>query len=179
MELENNKLIRRCLAGETSAQRELYEAYRVPLFRVCLRYANDRAEAEDMLQEGFIKIFQDLKHYRGAGAFGGWMRKVVVNIALQHIRKRKKLFPPIDLQEVHEKFQTDEDIHSDLNAQALTQLVQQLPPGYRAVFNLYVIEGFSHKEIAAQLGITPSTSKSQLFKAKATLRGMLEKLIIS
>lgn len=179
MELETKNLIRRCLAGESSAQGALYAAYKVPLFRVCLRYANDRAEAEDMLQDGFIKIFQDLKNYRGTGAFGGWMRKVVVNIALQHIRKRKKLFPSIDLQDVQEKFQTDENIHSDLNAQALTQLVQQLPAGYRAVFNLYVIDGFSHKEIAEQLGITTSTSKSQLFKAKATLRGMLEKLIIS
>ncbi len=179
MELDNNQLIRKCLAGNPSAQKALYEAYKVPLFRVCLRYANDRAEAEDMLQDGFIKIFQDLKNYRGTGAFGGWMRKLMVNVALQHLRKKKRLFPPIDLQEVHEQFQTDEDIHAEINAKALTQLVQQLPPGYRAVFNLYVIEGYSHKEIAEQLGITLSTSKSQLFKAKATLRGILEKMIIN
>lgn len=179
MERANNQLIRRCLAGNPAAQRELYEAFKVPLFRVCLRYAKDRSEAEDMLQDGFIKIFQDLKNYRGTGVFAGWMRKVMVNTALQHLRKQKKMFPSIDLQEVHDQFETDEDIHSDLNAKALTQLVQQLPAGYRAVFNLYVIEGYSHQEIAQQLGITTSTSKSQLFKAKASLRGLLEKLIIS
>ena len=149
------------------------------MFRVCLRYANDRSEAEDMLQEGFIIAFRDLKNYRGEGVLGAWLRRVMVNIALQYIRKRKKLFPSVDLQELGEQFQNDEDIHADLNAKALTKLIQQLPPGYRTVFNLYVVEGFTHKEIAEQLGITESTSKTQLFKAKAMLKGMLEKLIIS
>ncbi len=179
MKLDEKKIIQRCLAGEAQAQRTLYETYKVPLFRVCMRYAQDRSEAEDILQDGFIKIFADLAKYRGTGAFGGWMNRVMVNVALQHIRRRKRLFPPIDLQETQEQFQSEEDIHSELNAKALTQLVQQLPPGYRAVFNLYVIEGYSHKEIAEQLGITTSTSKTQLFKAKATLKGLLEKLIVS
>ncbi len=172
-------MIQRCLAGEAQAQRKLYDTYKVPLFRICMRYAQDRSEAEDILQDGFVKIFADLPKYRGSGAFGGWLHRVVVNVALQHIRRRRRLFPAIDLQEVHEQVPSDEDIHSDLNAKALTQLIQQLPPGYRAVFNLYVIEGYSHKEIAEQLGITTSTSKTQLFKAKATLKGLLEKLIVS
>lgn len=149
------------------------------MFRICLRYSNSRTEAEDTLQEGFIKIFRDLHQFSSSGPLGAWMRKVMVNTALQEIRKRKHLFPTIDISQLQQQFRTEEDIHSNLHAQALTKMVQSLPPGYRAVFNMYVVEGYSHKEIAEKLAISISTSKSQLFKAKAALKVILEKKMAS
>ena len=178
-ELTDENLVKGCLRKEPGAQRTLYEKYKVMLFRVCLRYAKDRLEAEDMLQEGFIKIFQDLPQYSGKGALGGWMRKVMVNIALQMLRKNKRLQATVELDHIANEYQTQEDVHDHLGAQALTRLIQQLPDGYRVVFNLYVVEGFSHQEIAEKLNITVSTSKSQLFKAKSRLRNMLENIIVN
>lgn len=146
---------------------------------MCLRYAKDRPEAEDMLQDGFIKIFADIHQYKGSGALGGWMRKVMVNTALQHLRKQKRRGNPLEITEIADSYQAEETILSDLGARALTSLIQKLPPGYRAVFNLYVIEGYSHREIAEQLAVTESTTKSQLSKAKAMLRRLLEKNLVS
>ncbi len=167
--IEKN-LLEGCLKNDRSCQRTLYEKYKVPLFRVCLRYAKDRMQAEDMLQDGFIKIFSDLHQFNFQGSFEGWMRRVMVNTALQHIRKHKKFRDTIDLDQLNEAFQTSEVATDQLNVQALTRLIQKLPDGYRTVFNLYVIEGFPHKEIAGLLGISENTSKSQLSKAKALLR---------
>lgn len=173
------KLVRECLRKKPEAQRALYEQHKVMLFRVCLRYAKDRLEAEDMLQDGFIKIFQDLKQYQGKGALGAWMRKVVVNTALQHLRKNKRLQAEVELDQIADTHHTGEDVFARLGAEALTRLVQQLPDGYRVVFNMYVVEGYAHKEIAEKLGFTTNTSKSQLSKAKATLRKMLEKIMVN
>lgn len=179
LEAQDRILLKECLRKNKEAQRQLYEKYKVPMFRLCLRYAKDRPEAEDLLQEGFIKVFTDLSKYRGDGALGGWIRRVVLNVALQHLRKKKKLFQTVEIEEISEHRAAEEVIFSSFGAKALTQMIQQLPRGYQTVFNLYVIEGFSHKEIAKQLGCTESTSKSQLSKAKAMLRRMLEKSMIS
>ncbi len=172
MNLTDNQLAKKCQKGNPTAQRALYEKYKVPMFRLCLRYARDRPGAEDILQEGFIKVFKDIKGYKGTGALGGWIRKVMVNTALAQIRKDAKLFVVENLDSA-----TDvpglEDIYSMLEAKALTKLIQKLPDGYRIVFNMYVVEGYAHKEIADQLQITTSTSKSQLSKAKAHLRKMV------
>ena len=149
------------------------------MFRLCLRYAKDKAEAEDILQDGFIKVFADLAKYRGDGALGGWIRRVILNVALQHVRKQKKQFQIVEIDQISETRYSEEIVFSQFGARALTQLIQQLPPGYRTVFNLYVVEGYSHKEIAEKLNFTVSTSKSQLSKAKAMLRQMLEKRLIS
>lgn len=177
--LTEKDLLEGCLKGDNSFQKALYEKYKVQLFRVCLRYAKDKMEAEDMLQDGFIKIFSDLHQYSGQGALGGWLRRVVVNIALQHIRKNKRFQDTVDLEYISNEFQTSEIAHSNLNAQALTKIIQQLPLGYKTVFNLYVIEGYSHKEIAEMLQINVNTSKSQLSKAKAMLRSILEKKMVN
>jgi len=172
-------IINGCLKGDSNSQKALYERFKVPMFRICLRYAKDRAEAEDMLQDGFIKVFADLHQYKGTGALGGWIRRVMVNVALQQIRKKKNLFSSIEIEQVANNYDTGEDIYATLGAQALIKMVQQLPPGYRTVFNLFVIEGYSHQEIGEQLGISSNTSKSQLSKAKASLRKMLEKVMIN
>ena len=179
MEALERKLLEGCLKKDKNAQRQLYERYKVPMFRLCLRYAKDKPEAEDILQEGFIKVFTDLPKYRGEGALGGWIRRVILNIALQHLRKQKKIFPTVEIEEVSESRAAEEVIFSGFGARELTKMIQKLPRGYQTVFNLYVIEGFSHKEIADQLGFTVNTSKSQLSKAKAMLRRMLEKSMIS
>ncbi len=176
--MSENQIIQGCLEGHRLSQRRLYEAYKVPMFRICLRYATNRTEAEDMLQDGFIRVFTDLHQYKGQGALGGWIRKVIVNSALQYLRKNKKHTATTDIQAIHQTHFAESDIHYQLNAQALTQLIQQLPTGYRLVFNLYVIEGYTHKEIAEQLQININTSKSQLSKAKAALRKKLETIII-
>lgn len=167
------QLTKRCLNGDSKAQRTLYETFKVPMFRLCLRYANNRQTAEDMLQDGFIMVFKDLKHYKGSGALGGWIRKVMINVALQHIRKRVKLFAIEELEAANQITSKEETIYEQLGAKELTMLIQQLPDGYRMVFNLYVVEGYAHKEIADLLNISVSTSKSQLFKAKAQLRHLV------
>lgn len=148
------------------------------MFGVCMRYAKSKQEAEDWLQDGFIRIFTDLYQYRPVGPLGGWMRRVMVNVCLQHIRKQKRLFPQVDLEHVRNTYQSDDDLFGQFRQQALVAMIQQLPAGYRAVFNMYAIEGYSHKEIAQQLGISQNTSKSQLSRAKATLRKLLEREMI-
>lgn len=170
--IEKN-LLNSCLKNERSAQRALYEKYKVPLFRVCLRYAKDRMQAEDILQDGFIKIFSDLHQFSFQGSFEGWMRRVIVNTALQHIRKHKKFKDMVELDHLSVDFKIKEVASEQLNMQELTRLIQQLPEGYRTVFNLYVIEGYTHKEIAKMLEISENTSKSQLSKAKAALRAKI------
>jgi len=174
--ISDKDLLTGCLKGKSSYQKALYEQYKVTLFRVCLRYGKDRPEAEDMLQDVFIKIFSDLHQYNHQGPLGAWMRKVVVNVALQHIRKHKKFQNTLELDHISEDYHSEEIATSNLNAQALTKLIQQLPIGYRTVFNLYAIEGYAHKEIAEMLNFKVNTSKSQLSKAKAMLRDMIGRL---
>ena len=147
METAIQNMIKACQKGDRAAQERLYHQYNRLLFGVCLRYSGSREEAKDLLQEGFIQIYRDLYQYKPTGPFKAWLRKIMVNVALQHIRRKKKLFPTIDLEAVEEQFESDEDLFSTFRAKALMEMVQQLPDGYRAVFNLYVIEGYSHKEI--------------------------------
>ncbi|MEM6318358.1 MAG: sigma-70 family RNA polymerase sigma factor [Bacteroidota bacterium] len=165
--------------GNPLGQRYLYEQYKVPLFTICLRYSRDRSEAEDMLQEGFIKIFKDLKQFEGRSEVGNWMKKVMVNTALQYLRKWKKDWLHSDTQAYQEVFQSEETVFHKLGLEELTRLIQKLPDGYKVVFNLFVVEGYSHREIAELLGISENTSKTQLFKAKAALRKRLEQQLLT
>ncbi len=165
------------LRGDRRAQRALYDAYKTQMFRLCLRYARDHSEAEDMLQEGFIRVFKDLSQYRGDGPLGGWIRKAMIHAALQHLRRERRFLVTDEIESISETHEDQDTIFSHLDAKALTQMIQQLPPGYRAVFNLYVVEGFTHPEIAEQLEISVGASKSQLFKAKAMLKNLVEKIM--
>lgn len=172
-------LVQACLKGDRVAQRQLYEQYKQPLFRLCLRYARDSQEAEDYLHEAFLKIFQDLHQFRGKGVLGGWLRRVTLNICLQQIRKQRQTIFPENMLLV-----AGETVEEDLppapyDMQELIQVIQQLPGGYRAVFNLFVIENYSHQAIAEELGISVGASKSQLSKAKAMLRRNLAKKAVS
>ena len=168
--MNSEQAVKAAKKGDLSAQRYLYEQYKVSLFTVCLRYSRDRSEAKDILQEGFLSIFKDLHQYKEKGDIGKWMRKVVVNTALQYLRKWKKDWAHVDCQDYEQTLFQKEQVYNKLGEEELMKMIQQLPQGYRVVFNLYVIEGYNHHEIADLLGINESTSRSQLYKAKAVLR---------
>lgn len=166
-----------CRSGDRFAQRRLYEHFKGKMFVVCLRYAYNRHDAEDILQEGFVKVFRDLHQYKGVGSLEGWIRKVILNTALQYIRQQKSLLNTVDFDQ--QAFQireedSPEDDHQEM-ARLLLRLMHEMPPGFRTVLNLYILEGFSHQEIADELQISVGTSKSQLNRAKAFLKGLLEK----
>ncbi|MBL7825659.1 MAG: RNA polymerase sigma factor [Saprospiraceae bacterium] len=172
------QLLQQCQKGDSSAQKKLFEGYKNRLFAVCLRYARDRAEAQDILQEAFVSIFRDLHQFSGEGAFDGWLHRVTVRAALQHLRKRNVLRFAVD----YDDMPTDARSltpDTDLNHEAILKMVQQLPDGYRAVFNLHCMEAFSYTEIAAELGISESSVRSQYSRACKQLRGLLEHLLIS
>ncbi len=175
--MDDQQIIEGCAKHNRNAQQLLYDKYSRFLLGVCLRYATDKAEAEDILQESFLKIFFNIKDYSGTGSFIGWLRKVAVNTAITHYHKNLKFRYHIEIEEFvsvetgvmsfEEDFFTSEELYKVLN---------ELPAGYRMVFNLYAVEGYKHKEIAAMLGIDTNTSKSQYSRAKAAIRDKLEKL---
>ncbi len=147
---------------------------------LCLRYANNQMEAEDMMQEGFISIFKNIEQYKNDGPFGAWMRKIMVNAALSVLRKKKVQFIDIDQSEAYQK-SIDTYTYSNLGEEDLMKLINALPNGYKVVFNLSIIEGFSHEEIAKMLDIQPATSRSQLVKARKMLQQQiihLEKIAV-
>jgi RNA polymerase sigma factor (sigma-70 family) len=154
-------------------QQELYNRYASKMFAVCLRYAGNPDDAQDLLQEGFIKIFKNLGKYRGDGSFEGWIRRIFVNTSIEHYRKKANLRTVSDTNElvIEDK---DINILDTLAEKDVLKLVQKLPPGYKMVFNMHVVEGYSHKEIADALGINEGTSKSQLARAKVVLKKMIE-----
>ena len=172
--MSTDELIKACLKGDHRAQKRLFELYSPKLFAVCYRYANSTSEAQDVLQDGFVKIFEKLNYYKGEGSFEGWMRRIIVNTALDSIRKNKKLQNNDDIDEVGYNLKDGHSVLSDLAAEDLLEILNTLPIGYKTVFNLYVIEGYSHKEIAEELGVTVSTSKSQFSRAKSILREIIE-----
>jgi len=166
-------IIKACQKGDRKAQNQLYEKYKVLLFNICMRYASSREEAEDFLQEGLIVIFKDLYQYQPKGALGAWLRKVMVNVCLQKLRKQKK-GQLLALDEIAEVPDKDDDFFEHFRVKALLQMVQNLPTSYRVIFNLYVMEGYKHSEIAEKLNIPVNTSKTRLARAKAMLRNRLE-----
>jgi RNA polymerase sigma-70 factor (ECF subfamily) len=173
-----HKIIKKCLKGNARAQRALYDTHKVKWFMICLRYAHNKTEAEDILQEGLISVFKNLKQYDPKKAdFAAWSNKVIVNAALQYLRKWKKFDFNQSIDNYEDRLSYPEDVFGKLGAKELTTMVQQLPDGYRIVFNLYVIEGYKHREIAEKLSISENTSKTQLLKAKKMLRNQLEEVL--
>ncbi|MGZ3924106.1 MAG: RNA polymerase sigma factor, partial [Flavisolibacter sp.] len=153
-------------------QQELYDRFSPKMYGVCLRYAGNTEEAEDILQEGFIKIFNKINSYRGDGSFEGWIRRIFVNTAIEHFRKKTYLQPITETEEntVEGKYLS---VLDSLAEKDIVRLIQQLSPGYRTVFNMYVVEGYTHKQIADMLGISEGTSKSQLSRAKLILQDLV------
>lgn len=163
-----------CIDGRADYQRLLYDYFSPRMFGICLRYANDYHHAEDILQEGFIKIFRNMDKFRGDGSFEGWIKKIFINTAIEHYRKSVNHIGHAELEPDSVIRHISEKATDNLAAQDLMKLVQQLSPGYRTIFNLYVIEGYSHKEIADTMGISEGTSKSQLARARNILKKMVE-----
>ncbi len=171
-------LANKCIEGDPRAQRELFEMYAPKMMGVCLRYMKDQAQAEDVLQDGFVKVFTKLDKYTGNGSLEGWVRRIMVNTSLDHLRKTNKFNANVSMDDVSYKVESDADALSDLMEEDLLKLIREMPDGYKTVFNMFAIEGYSHKEISVKLGISENTSKSQYSRAKAYLRTKLEELEI-
>ena len=174
--MNEQQLIEGCRKGDRRAQKELYDTYSRKMMGVCLRYVDDRETARDLLQDGFVKVFTGLDSYAGSGSFEGWMRRIFVNCALEYLRRNDVLRESTDLDNTAELVQPNSNAISDLSAAELMQLVHDLPAGFRTVFNMFAIEGYSHKEISEALGITESTSRSQYTRAKQLLQKKIKEL---
>ncbi len=176
--ISESDLIKGCLAGDRGLQEQLYKKYAAKMYAICLRYCNKPEDAQDILQDGFVKVFKNLDRYRGDGSFEGWVRRIFVNTAIEHYRRQIHLYPVTEGQE--NVLETKErSVLDSLNMKDLMNIIQQLSPGYRTVFNLYAVEGYSHKEIADMLGISEGTSKSQLARARGVLQQLVETKKIS
>ncbi|MFZ1330342.1 MAG: RNA polymerase sigma factor [Chitinophagaceae bacterium] len=174
--ITESDLLRGCMDGNRRMQEELYRRFSPRMYAVCLRYAGNAEEAEDILQEGFIKIFKKLDSFRSEGSFEGWVRRIFVNTAIEHFRRKRYLMPVTEKEEntIEGKYVS---VLDELAEKDILALVQELSPGYRTVFNMYVVEGYTHKEIADMLGISEGTSKSQLSRAKVILQDMVRTFI--
>tara|TARA_B100000508_G_C11451466_1_gene274323 strand:- start:182 stop:721 length:540 start_codon:yes stop_codon:yes gene_type:complete len=173
--MEEKKLIQACIREDKIAQRFMYDLYAPKMYFVCLRYARHTQEAQDMLQDGFIKVFDHLSSFKYNGSFEGWIRRIIVNTSLNHCRKSSFKQEHVGLEDYHEKT-VKADAISRMSEEELLKMIQSLPDGYRIVFNLYVIEGYSHKEIGKMLDISESTSRSQLAKSRKWMQAALKKL---
>ncbi len=174
--MDEQQLIAGCKSRNRLAQRELYEKYARKMLAVCLRYVNDKETARDLMQDGFVKVFTSIDTYSGIGAFEGWLRKIFVNCALEYLRRGDVLKESTDLDSTAELAQPDSNAISDLSAAELMRLVQSLPKGFRTIFNMFAVEGYSHKEISEMLGINESTSRSQYTRAKQLLQKKVKEL---
>ena|ERR1051326_4243013 len=180
--MEETEIIKGCLRNDRACQKILYERFYGKMMAVCLRYAKDRDEAKDILHEGYMKVFDKLKNFGSKGSFEGWIRRIMVNTAIDHLRKNKHEYLIVNTVYASDQAATvtdanDDDIINSVDHEEVMKAIQQLSPAYRAVFNLYVIEDFSHKEISEILDISEGTSKSNLAKAKFNLKKNLSHLL--
>ncbi len=172
VELSENDLIAGCIRGDLKCQKQLYKQYYGFSMAVCMRYADSREEAAEILNDGFMKVFTNIASYQPDKAFKAWLRKIMVHTAIDNYRKNSKHYHALDLVYAENEIQY-EDVLDSISAAEILAMVQQLSPAYRLVFNLHVVEGFSHTEIAEQLQITEGASKSNLFKARMKLQKMI------
>ena len=164
-----DEILKGCLSGDRRSQEHLYKMFSSRMFGVCLQYSNNYDDAKDILQEGFIKVFQKLRQYDKRGSFEGWVRRIMINTALERYRSHTHLYPLTE-QEVRKEDLIYEEVFEKLTARELVKIMQELPPRYRMVFNLYAIEGYTHKEVGEMMGISVGTSKSNLSRARQILQ---------
>jgi RNA polymerase sigma factor (sigma-70 family) len=162
-----------CLKNDPIAQRVLYNKYSAKMLSVCYRFAHNREDAEDMLQEGFIKVFSQIHTFQNKGAFEGWIRRIMVHTCINHLKKNRKFNESVDIIHATGVQVREESVPSIVQAKQVVECIRLLPMGYRTVLNLYAIEGYSHKEIAEMLDIEESTSRSQYTRAKQMLEDIL------
>lgn len=173
-ETSEQQLIDLCKKGDRKAQKAVYDRLAPKMFPVCIRYMSDRTTAEDMLQDGFVTLFSKLDSYKGEGSFEGWARKVFVNTCLMYLRKKDALKMSEDIENARNISSNYSSQIQNIGYKELMKLVSTLPPGFRTVFNLYVFEGYSHKEIAQMLNISEVTSRSQLSRARTWLQDRIK-----
>ncbi|WP_232064996.1 RNA polymerase sigma factor [Rhodocytophaga rosea] len=166
------EIIEGCKKGKSSFQEKLYNMYSRQMMAVCVRYTRSRFEAEDIFHEAFVKVFKNIHSYNG-GSFEGWMRRIFVNTAINYYHKNKKYQEQLDYSTIEESSPAEENVLSEISGKELLLLIDQLPEGYKLVFNLYEVEGYTHREISEMLSIAEGTSKSQLAKAKVYLKKIL------
>lgn len=171
--MTEEQLVKECISGNAIAHKKFYDLFAKKMMGVCLRYCSNYDEAQDVLQDGFIKVFSKLPKFVNKGSLEGWVRRIIVNTALDQYRKNKKFQKDVEIDAVGFKLEKEEFIVETITADYLLKIVQTIPEGYRMVFNLFAIEGYSHKEIASMLGVTESTSKSQYSRAKKMLRKLV------
>lgn len=177
MSLSNEQiLLNECAANNLAAQKKLYDIYAPKLYMICMRYADNKEDAKDMLQDTFIKIFENIKKFRGEGSFEGWMKRIAANTAIKHYHKKNVMYP-VSIENINEQTVDEENfiekMAADFSMNELLEMIHQLAPRYRMVFNLYAIDGYSHAEIAKALNISEGTSKSQLSRAREVLKNQI------
>jgi len=167
--MDQEKLVRSCLKGNAAAQRELYEYFAPAMLGVCYRYTKSMKDAEDVLQDGFIKVFNHLHQFKGTGELGGWIRRVMVNTAINYLKSSSPHQQDLSFADNSLHTVSDENPDVKLDAKELAELVRQLPAGFQTIFNMHAVEGYTHVEIGAILGINEGTSRSQYARARALL----------
>lgn len=172
-EKSNKILIEGCLAKNQKSQKALFDKFAPTMYAICMRYSGNAEQAKDLLQEGFIKVFTKLGEFKFEGSFEGWLKRIFINHALEYIRKENRQPDIVNVDETYE-LQSETFHITNIDSRKIIELIQKLPQGYRTVINLFIIEGYNHKEIAQMLGISENTSKSQLFKARQVLQKMLK-----
>jgi RNA polymerase sigma-70 factor (ECF subfamily) len=173
--MDQRRLVKDCLKGKLQAQRELYEHFAETMLGVCYRYTRSVRDAEDVLQEGFIKVFHYLHQYKEEGELGAWVRRIMVNTALNYLKRHRKYREEMFFTEEYLHPVTNDDPAIRMSAKELADLIRQLPQGYQVIFNLHAVEGFSHVEIGEMLGISDGTSRSQYARARNLLITWIEK----
>ena len=172
-----SKIVEGCIAGKRKFQNQLYRRYASTMLGICLRYSSNVAEAEDILQDGFIKVFKYIKSFRQEGSFEGWIKRIMINTAITHFNKKRKIqFVDEDISENEWKIVEAKQVtesYKGIEPKVVMDIIQKLPEGYRMVLNLYAFEGYTHKEISEILNVSENTSKSQLFKARKQIRNKL------
>ena len=171
---DEKDILKGCREGKRSAQKQLYEKYASAMLAICLRYSKNRDEAEDLIQEGFLKIFQNINTFRNHGSLEGWIKRIMINHALNHYKKNRKMPFTEDVENINETeilyFNEEAENNEPVPPETLLAMIQSLPEGYRMVFNLFVFEEYSHKEIAETMNFSENTSKTQLMKARRQLQ---------
>lgn len=181
--MNESQLIKACKKQNRIAQKELYELYAPKMMAICLRYCVDRDTANDLLHDGFVKVFTQIKSFEGKGSFEGWMRRIFVNVCVAYFRKEKQKYAifdsAADVETLEIEKESDEDGFqiNNISREEILQLIKELPDGYRTVFNLIVFENMSHKDISMMLGITENASRSQYYRAKASLQSKVQEVI--
>ena len=169
---KDEELIKGCLKGDRTSQKQLYDIHASRMYAVCYRYVKDSMQAQDILITAFMKVFEKIGQFKSEGSFAGWIRRIMVNESLSYLRRQRSMYVETDLEEA-DRHPDYENLSDHLEAEDLLNMIAELPPGYRIVFNMYAIDGYSHKEIAEHLGISENTSKSQLSRARTYLQKML------